>query len=110
VAAAVLADTSFAEVTEAPADGYLVDLEDANGDLKPEDIFSDQAPWYDYKLEFTSYYFEEDTDKNHFPTFRWAQIPGPEGAADGGINDTDGGAGGADGGMMGGDGGVADGG
>ena len=50
VEAAVLEGQDFDALTQAPADGYVTDLEDANGDGTPEYAL---LTWYDY--DFTTH-------------------------------------------------------
>jgi hypothetical protein len=48
VQVAALTNTTFAAVTSAPADGYLVDAADGNGDGMPDYAFEQGDGWYDY--------------------------------------------------------------
>jgi hypothetical protein len=48
VAVAPITDAGFAEVTEAPATGYLSDTGDADGDGMPDYAFDQGDAWYDY--------------------------------------------------------------
>jgi len=48
VQVAVLAGKTFAQVTSAPASGYISDAPDANGDGQPEFAFEQGDGWYEY--------------------------------------------------------------
>jgi hypothetical protein len=92
-----LSDTAFADVTVAPADGFLTDQADGEDDNEdPDYVFRD---WYAYefmthvltphpivyvvrtaeprhfKLQIENYY--DDAGSSAHITFRWAEIPGP---------------------------------
>lgn len=97
VTAAVLEDTAFADVTRAPADGYVSDLPDGDDDNEdPDYVFKD---WYaydftthvltpypivyvirtqtpnHYKVQLERYY--DEAGSSGYPTFRWASVAPP---------------------------------
>ena len=101
VMAAVLVDTTFADVTQAPETGWVTDAPDVDDD---QDEFPEYAlgEWFDYnivghiltpkpqvyvlrtaegnfvKLEFVAYY-SDVTGESGYPSIRWALIDAPEG-------------------------------
>ena len=48
VQVAAVSGTAFADVTATPADGYLADTDDQNGDGLPDYVFDQGDGWYDY--------------------------------------------------------------
>ena len=96
-------EVDFESVSEAPVDGYIVDLDDSDDlDTDPDYVFLGESPWYDYagapthaltpadaiyvlrsvdgnyfKLQFTGYYDAPPRGTSGFPAFRWAGIKGP---------------------------------
>ncbi len=89
---ALLEGEDFDALTQAPADGYLTDP-DHNGEafedwydydatehtMEPEDIVYvvHTTDGGYYKLQFTGYYPDGDTDQPGYPTFRWAAVDAP---------------------------------
>ncbi|AEI62373.1 HmuY family protein [Corallococcus macrosporus] len=103
VAVAVLTETDFAQVTQAPADGYLVDAEDGEDrGTDPDSAFNVGDGWYAYdmsthalsarrnvyvvrsdegayfKIALQSYY--DDAGTPGMLSFRWAKVPAPASA------------------------------
>lgn len=102
---ALITDVAFADLSQAPADGYISDLPDdpADEDLEPEYVMSDgETAWFDYspithvlslrdhvyvvrsventyyKMQIIAYY--DDAGSPAKVRFQWSQIPGPSGA------------------------------
>ncbi|GHG68736.1 HmuY family protein [Comamonas sp. JC664] len=100
VAVAVLTETDFAQVTQAPADGYLADAEDGpDRGEDPDSAFNVGDGWYAYdmsthalaarrnvyvvrsdegayfKIAMQSYY--DDAGTPGMLSLRWAKVPGP---------------------------------
>jgi hypothetical protein len=101
---ALLAGVAFADVTQAPADGYVSDApDDEDVDLDPEYVMSNgDTAWFDYspmthvltprdhvyvvrsvegryyKMQLLGYY--DDAGSPAYPRFQWSQIPGPDGS------------------------------
>ena len=100
VAVAVLTETDFAAVTQAPADGYVADSEDGpDRGEDPDSAFQQGDGWYAYdmtthaltarrnvyvvrsdagdyfKVAMQSYY--DDAGTPGMLSFRWAKVPGP---------------------------------
>jgi hypothetical protein len=96
VEVAEVAATAFAQVTDAPADGYITDAADSNANGIPEYAFDQRGTWYDYnvtthvltprpvvyviktdggstiKLEIKKYYDEAGT--SGWFTFHWGPL------------------------------------
>lgn len=100
VAVAVLTETGFEQVTQAPADGYVVDAEDGpDRGEDPDSAFTMGDAWYAYdmtthaltarpnvyvvrsdagayfKVAMQSYY--DDAGTPGVLSFRWAKLPAP---------------------------------
>jgi hypothetical protein len=102
---ALLAGVAFADVSQAPADGYVSDAPDdeEDVDLDPEYVMSKgDTAWFDYslmthvltprdhvyvvrsvegryyKMQLLGYY--DDAGSPAYPRFQWSQIPGPDGS------------------------------
>ncbi|WP_426749304.1 HmuY family protein [Myxococcus sp. Y35] len=100
VAVAVLTETDFEQVTQAPADGYVADAEDGpDRGEDPDSAFQMGDGWYAYdmtthaltarrnvyvvrsdagdyfKVAMQSYY--DDAGTPGMLSFRWAKVPGP---------------------------------
>lgn len=102
---AMLTGVAFADVTQAPADGYVSDAPDdaEDEDLDPEYVISNgDTAWFDYnpathvltprdqvyalrsvegtyyKVQLIGYY--DDAGSPAYVRFQWSQIPGPTGS------------------------------
>jgi hypothetical protein len=104
VAMALVTGVAFADLSQAPADGYISDLPDnaEDEDLEPEYVMSEgETAWFDYsptthvltlrdhvyvvrsveniyyKMQIIAYY--DDAGSPAYVRFQWSQIPGPTG-------------------------------
>jgi len=98
VEVAILEGADFTALTRAPAEGWITDEPDGDGDDVPDYAFGGVSPWYDYdltthllspadkvyvvknvfnayyKIQFIDYYHDETSG---MPSFRFAEIEAP---------------------------------